>query len=640
MPPDKRHTVIATAGHIDHGKTSLVQALTGMETDQFAEEKKRGITIELGFAFLGGDITIIDVPGHEKFVKTMVAGVSTVDLALLVIAADDVVMPQTKEHLAILHMLGVENLFVVITKTDGQNSDWLDLVEADIEEILPQAYRNSVRFFRCDSITGDGIKNLKEAIIEFAAQLGTRPDSGVFRYPVDRAFTLKGHGTIITGTILGGQVQVGDRMQVMPQGFEIRIRGLQSHGSDVQKSDTGVRTAMNVIGSEVDSIRRGDWICEKDAFQAVEVIDVSMTTLDDAPILKNRDRIRVHIGTSEAIGRIVLFGKDLVQPGESCYGQIVLEQKIMATRGDRLVIRRYSPLQTIGGGRVIDPVPERKRRSEQSALEDFKALDSVSDDDALGLKVNISGKSGLKVPSARAFMNVPIQVISDQINRLQKAGKVVLFGSKERGSIFSVDALIEIEAVVVARVEEYHKQNPQSLGINRASLISELSSGYSEEVLEYVVNNLVNESLLLDKGYLRKRDHSIHLDVEQEELCQRVHKIIRDAGFSPRDMGKLQKTLNISSSELNRSLDILSQQGKIVRMADGTPWDVQNVSNAWDLIHPYIASGDGKTVSQVREILGCQRKHTVALLEYFDREGLTDRNEDLRFPGANFRKVF
>ncbi|TKJ41140.1 selenocysteine-specific translation elongation factor [candidate division LCP-89 bacterium B3_LCP] len=640
MSSSKRHTVIATAGHIDHGKTTLVRALTGMETDQLEEEKRRGITIELGFAFLGDDVTIIDVPGHEKFIKTMVAGVSTVDLALLVIAADDVVMPQTKEHLAILYMLGVEDLFVVITKIEDQNSDWLDLVEEDVLKILPQAYKKSARFFRCDSITGDGIENLKRAIIDFAGQLDIRPDSGVFRYPVDRAFSLKGYGTVVTGTILGGSVRVGDRLQVMPQGFEVRVRGLQSHGSDVKETYVGVRTAMNVIGSDVDSIHRGDWICEKSAFQAAEVIDVSLTTLDNAPTLKNRDRIRFHIGTSEVIGRVVLFGKDLVQPGEDCFAQVILEQSIMATRGDRLVIRRYSPLQTIGGGRVLDPVPDRKRRSAQTAWEDFKALDAVSDDDALELKINISGKFGLGIAAVRAFSNSPVQVISNQISRLQKGGKVVLFGSGDSGLLVSAEVIRQAEVAVTRKIGEYHKKFPQSLGIKQASLISELSSGFPAVVLEYIVDGMVSKSLLLDKGYLRRKEHSIRLDAEKQTLVDRIHKVIKEAGFSPPDSGKLQKLLHISEPDLNRILDILFQQGKIVRMADGTPWDVENVRNAWDLIHPYIASDDGKTVSQVREVLGCQRKHTVSLLEYFDREGLTDRIEDLRFPGVNFRQNF
>lgn len=628
--------VIATAGHIDHGKTALVRALTGMETDRLAEEKRRGITIELGFAFLGDDITIIDVPGHERFIKTMVAGVSTVDLGLLIVAADDALMPQTREHLAILDLLGIPELFVVITKIEGQKSDWLDLVEQEVREILPERYRPEARFFRCDSLLGQGIEELKEAILAFQTQLQPRRDSGVFRYPVDRAFTVKGYGTVVTGTILAGTVKAGDRLQVMPMGSEVRVRGLQSHGQDVQNAGVGVRTAMNLIGPDAGKIERGDWICARDAFLATDLVDIKFVTLTDAPLIKNRERIRLHIGTAETIGRLVLFGKDVVNPGDTCYAQVVLEQNLMATRSDRFVLRRYSPLATIGGGEVLDPVPARKRRSDPEALESFRLLDGVADEDTLEIKVRISGTTGLQISSARAFINVPLPTFKEHIQRLTDEGKALLFGSVESGILVSGGVIDAAKKAILAAINAHHRKFPQLLGIKQASLISELSAEFPTQVVEKALENLVNRDIILEKGFLRSARHTIQLDEKLEALSDRLEGLLIDAGFRPPGIGSIQKTLKLTEPELNAAFDVMQQQGRIARMADGSPWAMSNVLKAWRILHSLLADNQGKTMAELREALGCPRRYAVALVGYLDREGLTERREDLRFPGSEY----
>ncbi len=628
--------MVATAGHIDHGKTALVGALTGMETDRLAEERRRGITIELGFAFLSDDVTIIDVPGHERFIKTMTAGVSTVDLALLIVAADDAVMPQTREHLAILDLLGVPDLFVVITKSGGQKSDWLDLVEQEVLDLLPERFQQDASVFRCDSLSGQGIEELKGAILTYAETLESRNDSGVFRCPVDRAFTVKGYGTVVTGTVLGGRVKAGERLQIMPMGSEVRVRGLQSHGRDVPEAGVGVRAAMNLIGPEAGRIRRGDWVCARDAFLATDILDVKFATLPGAPLLKNRERIRLHIGTNETIGRLVLFGRDSVTPGGTCYAQVVLEDEIMATRSDRFVLRRYSPQETIGGGAVLDPVPVRKRRSDPEALESFRLLDGITDEETLEIKVRISGTTGLRTSFAKAFMNMPLLTFKEHIQRLKDEGKAVLFGSIENGFLAAADVVELAGEEIIGIINGYHHRFPQLMGIKQASLINELSGDFPAQVVEKALQDLVGGEIVMEKGYLRRVDHQIHLDENLEALSGRIERLLIGGGFNPPTVKSLQKSLKLSDAELNAVLDVMQQQERIVRMADGSPWAMEKVREAWGILRPLISGGQGRTMAELREALGCPRRFVVKFVEFLDREDLTERREDLRFQGSQF----
>lgn len=637
MSSADRHMVMATAGHIDHGKTALVRALTGMETDRLEEEKRRGITIELGFAFLGDRITIIDVPGHERFIKTMVAGVTTVDLGFLVIAADDGIMPQTREHLAILDLLGIPSLFVVLTKIEGVDADWLALVEDETRDLLPPVYQSSARFFRCDSLSGQGILELKKALLDFSGQLPPRYDSGVFRLPVDRAFALKGHGTVVTGTILGGTVNVGDRLQVMPPGLEVRVRGLQSHGHQQQSQSVGQRAALNLSGSDLGRIRRGDWICEKDAFLSTDVLDIRLITLQDAPALKNRDRIRFHVGTSEAIGRLMLFGCDVLSPEGNAFGQIILEKRIMATRDDRFVIRRYSPLQTLGGGRVLDPLPERRRRSDPGTLTSFDALEKASGLDALEHKIKSAEASGLTGAVASTFMNVPRDKLKNLVRSLQDQGAVFQIGTLECGRMISAENFDKIKMEILQRIDVFHRRFPQLLGMKPASLISELSSDFPVQMAEQALDELVKSGdLSLDRGHLRKPGHVMEIDPEQEALYGKIEDLLEASGFNPPGVEIIRKRLGLSEAELNRALEVMNQQGRVARLGDGSPWTAGKVQEAWKLLKPQLSRDRGKTISELREALGCPRRFAVTLAEYFDRIGLTERQEDLRLPGPKY----
>ncbi|MBU1881657.1 selenocysteine-specific translation elongation factor [bacterium] len=632
----KRHLVVATAGHIDHGKTSLVRALTGMETDRLVEERRRGITIELGFAFLGDSITIIDVPGHERFVKTMVAGVSAVDLALLVIAADDGFMPQTREHLAVLHLLRVPHLMIALTKIDGQDIDWLDLIEEEIRADVPTDYLETLKIFRCDSLSGEGIPELKAELLNFADSRPLRETSEIFRLPVDRAFSMKGYGAVVTGTIIGGSVKTGDKLQALTKGSEVRVRGLQCHGQTRQEMAAGERAAINVIGSDADVITRGDCLCQPNFYRTTDVIDVEFTTLPEAPLLKNRDRVRLHLGTNEILGRLVLMGSDVVEPGGQGFAQFLAEKPLLATRGDRFVFRRYSPLQTWGGGAVLDPLPQRKRRSRPASRESFQMLAHPETEHGLLEKVSIEGALGFGFADARTFTNLPDSKLRILVSVLEESGDLLMIGSGDKRRLFNRDVTAFVETAVIDIVSHYHQKRPEYLGIPRASLMTELASSYPAELIEIALNNLLADSLAAEQGIFRLKRHAVKLDDETEEQIRVIASYLLKAGLTPPDSAGLSKELNISEVDLNRYLQILNQQRKIVRLSDGTPWSTAAVQSAWDQIKPELKEDQGKPASELRELIGCPRRVAIKLLEYFDHRGLLDRREDLRYPGRNF----
>jgi selenocysteine-specific elongation factor len=370
------HTVIGTAGHIDHGKTLLVKALTGTDTDQAPEEKARGITIELGFAFLGESATIIDVPGHERFVKTMVAGVSTIDVAILVIAADDGVMPQSREHLDVLELLGVERGVMVLNKVDLVEEDWLDLVEEELRDFTHGTFLQDAEIFRVSALSGEGVDPLRQRLLALAGDTEDKRADAPFRLPVDRAFVVKGFGLVCTGTVLAGSLGEGDRVEIMPEAREVRVRSMQEHGVAVDRVQAGDRAAINLAGVEQGQIDRGDLLVAPEAFRPTQMLDVRLRLLQSSPMsIEPRTRVRLHLGTREIMARVVLPERKPLEPGEESVVQLRLEAPLVAAWGDRFVVRRYSPALTIGGGTVLDPHPAKHRRFDADLLDHLRVLE-------------------------------------------------------------------------------------------------------------------------------------------------------------------------------------------------------------------------------------------------------------------------
>jgi len=627
--------IAATAGHIDHGKTALVRALTGMETDRLEEEKRRGITIELGFAFLGRNVTLIDVPGHERFIKTMVAGVSTVDLGLLVVAADDGVMPQTREHLDILRLLGVPRLFAVLTKVDGLEPDWVGMIEEEVRELLPDEYRAATPFFRCDALSGEGVEALKTALLALADRLPPRRDRGVFRLPVDRVFSVKGYGTVVTGTILGGSVRAGDRLRVMPGVREVRVRGMQSHGVDRDSLGAGDRAALNLGGLEAGDLGRGDWLCEPEAVLPSERLDVALDVLEHAPPVKHRDRVHFHLGTGEILGRILLLRDEAALPGRRTVAQVRLEGPVAAARGDRFVIRRYSPPETLGGGEVLDPLPEERRRGDLPETSELAALASAADLEALAWKVRRMGTAGLPWDQARAFAGLPVAGLDGVVGQLEARGEILRLGSAAGMILFSREALERAREAIRTRLDDFHHRFPDQLGLTRARLLSDLAAVFPPALLERALDDRASGEPVLEKGVLRRAGHRIHLEADTAARADRVETLLREAGLAPPGLEALARQAGLTEADLVRLLGVMQAQDRVVRQEDFY-WAAEAVDRAWEIVRRELAAGAGRTTSDLREALGCPRRHAVALLEHFDRLGRTQRREDFRFPGPEF----
>ncbi len=363
MNHSERQFVIGMAGHIDHGKTALVKSLTGIDTDRLKEEKNRGITIDLGFAHLTGNITIIDVPGHEKLIKNMVAGVSTIDLVLFVIAADDGIMPQTREHLDIVNLLGIRNAVFVITKIDLVEEEWLDLVEEEIRKLLKQKGFSGAPVLRASGVTGQGVEEVREVILNQLQETSVRRDDGIFRMPVDRAFLKAGFGSIVTGSVISGALNSGEMVEIMPEKINQRVRSLQSHDQEVSRVKAGYRAAINLAGLEIARLYRGQMVTLPGYYDPVELFNGKIYVVEDSPLpLKNRMRIRVHLHTTEVIGRLILLEERELKAGESGFAQILLENSVYASFGDRFIIRQFSPQHTLGGGEVLETNPVRYRK--------------------------------------------------------------------------------------------------------------------------------------------------------------------------------------------------------------------------------------------------------------------------------------
>ncbi|MBI4839975.1 MAG: selenocysteine-specific translation elongation factor, partial [candidate division NC10 bacterium] len=435
-----RHLIIGTAGHIDHGKTTLVKALTGIDTDRLKEEKERGISIELGFAFLrlpdGVQAGIVDVPGHERFVKTMLAGVGGIDLVILVIAADEGVMPQTREHLHICALLQVKRGLVALTKSDLVEAEWLEMVRADIVETLKGTFLDGCPVVPCSATTGQGLPELLQAIQDQAAAAEPKRTEGTVRLPVDRVFTIKGFGTVITGTLWSGTLAVGDEVAILPADLRSRVRRLQVHGQTVERAVAGQRTAVNLPGLEVSQIERGDVLCLPGTLHSSETFDATLSLLPDAPRpLVNRARIRFHLGTSERLARVVLLDREELQPGGQAYVHLRLETPSAALPADRYVIRSYSPAVTIGGGSILDPNPPRERRPRAKMIEHLRILEQGSPTDRLERLLLAAGFTPATGDELRRRSDLDPAAVADSLRALTEKGAAVLVGPKGEAGV-------------------------------------------------------------------------------------------------------------------------------------------------------------------------------------------------------------
>ena len=627
------HTVIGTAGHIDHGKTRLVKALTGMDTDQAPEERVRGITIELGFAFLGDQATIIDVPGHERFVKTMVAGVSTIDVAMLVIAADDGVMPQSQEHLDVLRLLGVERGVVVINKADLVEAEWLDLVEEEVREFVGGTFLASAEIFRVSALSGAGIDRLRQRLLALAEDTAGRRTDAPFRLPVDRAFGVKGFGLVCTGTVQAGALAEGDRVEVAPEGPLARVRRLQQHGAAVQAVRAGDRAAINLAGVEQGQLTRGHSLVAPGFFRPTQMLDAQVQLLASSPMpMASRTRVRLHLGTREIMARVVLPAAKPLTPGQESFAQLRLEAPVVAAWGDRFVLRRYSPALTIGGGRVLNPHPAKHRRFEPALLAHLQAL---TRDDLPAVVECWLRCADHRLKSEQVLageLGLGVERLARWTDALVAAGRAVRVASEGQTHVLHLDVCEHWGAQIEAALARFHRAQPLKLGLPREELRN-LSARYVQpELFDCVLRYLAEAGrVALDGAVVRAASHRICFTPQQEVLKAAVEARLNTANFADLPtLAELAQALDASRAEVAEMLQALQVLGEVVSLEGGLLIHCEALARARTLLSDVLERDGEIAVAEFRTLIGSNRKCAMALLGYFDAEGLTVRRGDVR----------
>jgi len=630
-----KRVVLGTAGHIDHGKTTLIKALTGVDCDRLKEEKERGITIELGFTSLtlpgGQEISIVDVPGHEKFVRHMVAGATGIDLVALVIAADEGIMPQTREHLDICRLLRVKKGLVALTKIDLVERDWLDLVKEEIGEFVKGTFLEGAEILPVSSLTGEGIPSLLGEIDRLAREVEERSPEGLLRLPIDRVFTMKGFGTVVTGTIISGKVSVGDTLEVLPKGLEAKVRGIQAHGRPVESATAGLRTGINLQGLEKAVIDRGDVLAHFHSLKPTTLVDGVFQLLPGVPKpLKNRARLRLHVGTVEALGRVILLDREEVRGGEEAYLQIRVEAPIVALPGDRFVLRSYSPVFTIGGGEILDAFPPRRKRLASETREELTILERGSSEEKLALRLYKAGPAGLSFAEMLMRSNLSPSKLKPVVGSLTSGGRILLYDPERQRYIHSGVAA-DLKRFVAEFLEEFHRQNPLQPGAVKEELKSKLPPQVDLRLFNYLLSALISEKkIVAEKETLRLASHKISLKEEERELHRKMTALYRRGGLQPPTVKEVAAELQVSENELKPVLQLLTKEGALIKVKEDLYFSRAALEDLEQRTVAFLQQNKELTPVQFKEISQVSRKFAIPLLEYFDGKKLTMRVGDKR----------
>ncbi len=626
--------VLGTAGHIDHGKSTLVKALTGTDPDRLAEEKERGITIELGFAQLalpsGRTMGVVDVPGHERFVRQMVAGATGIDVVLLVVAADDGIMPQTREHLAIIDLLGIPRGVVAITKSDLAEPDWLELVEGEVAALLHGTSIDGAPIVPVSARTGAGLPELLAALDEVAAEAESRQSSLPLRLPVDRVFTIAGAGTVVTGTLWSGTARRDDQVELMPSGKRGRIRSVQMHGQQAEKAVAGNRVALNIAGLEKDEISRGDIVAEPGTLTVTDRFDTRFTYLasEEKPF-ESGTRVHVHHGTREVLGRVLLMGADRLQPGESSLAQVRLEEPLSPRYDDRFIIRSYSPMWTIGGGVVLDALPPRRTTLKPHERE---LLDALLAHDLSGAALGLLVSRALPMTSAQvaAAIGVPRAQVADDLN------KASLERLKIGGETYFVTA--EAQDVLVGEIERallaFHDANPNATGLGIAALRDRVDRRLEPKVFDALLDLAVARGSAVLAGGEARHPHAASTALAAEgEASERLLELLRAQDLAPGTTAELAAEAGVDPGLARKVLGRLAAEGALLRLGPDLHFDAEAVARAREQVVGYLKEHGTILAKDARDLTGSSRKYILPLLEYFDAQGVTKRDGDVRTLG-------
>lgn len=631
-----KHVIIGTAGHVDHGKTCLVKALAGMDTDRLKEEKRRGITIELGFAYVdfsnGQRAGIIDVPGHEKFVKHMLAGAGGIDVALLAVAADEGVMPQTREHLDILTVLGVKTGVIVLTKADLVEEEFLGLVKEDVRNLVKDTFLKQACILPVSAATGMGIRELKEILMKLCASVPERQDKGSFRLFVDRAFSVKGYGTVVTGTLLDGCLARNSSAVLYPQCLPVKIRGLQVHGEDRKKVFPGERAAVNLSDTRKEEIHRGEVLALAGSVVPAYVLDVKIQCLPHSGRkIANGMRAHVYHGSRELLGRVVLMDREILKPGEACYGQLRLEACTAARKGDRFVLRFYSPQETIGGGMVLDPCSVKKKRNDGKILETFRIKEKGSDKELLELAVLESwGKFPVLSEAAEkcGLFQKEAYKLAEELCRER-----VLF-SLDKDRYIHKKELEYYQKQTEGFLQEFHKKFPLKEGMGLQEARNRLRISKSQRA-DAVLHLLEQRKVLREKGgYICKFDFYIKPEGEDAFLMEQILQDYECAGYAPLACSVYEKKYE-GKKNFRRVFMRLLNTGALVRLNEQYCIGKKQYETAWNVFLSLAREQEMVITGEYRDRLCCSRKIAIAILENFDRKGLTRITDQGRLPGEN-----
>ncbi|HEY6186930.1 MAG TPA: selenocysteine-specific translation elongation factor [Pyrinomonadaceae bacterium] len=631
--------IVGTAGHIDHGKTSLVRALTGVDADRLPEEKRRGITIDLGFAELELDdirIGFVDVPGHERFVKNMLAGAHGIDLVALVIAADEGVMPQTREHFDICRLLETRSGIVVITKTDMVDEDLLALVRAEAEELVAGSFLEGAPLVAVSSRTGSGIEDLRSALREVARSVPARSRHTVARLPVDRAFTMRGFGAVVTGTLIAGEITEGDEMELLPLGTRVRVRGVQVHGQRQAQAQAGQRTAVNLGGVEAGAIERGMVLAPVERLRPTQIMDVRLDVLKSAPRpVRSRARVRVHLGAAEVLGRIrVLDAAGEIAPGESGFAQLRMEAPVVALPGERFIIRSYSPSRTVAGGILIDALASKHRgREALSARDRLAALVGADDAARLAYFIETAGELGLRRADLLARTGWRDEVLESAAAEAVGRGAVI----DAEGVLIARASFDELAQRTLHEVEAFHKREPLARGLMRETLRERHFTRAAPEVFRAVLAHLEKAGALRsEKDIVCAASHSLSLSAADAALRDQLEQLYRTSALEPPTFDEALIKMGAATGardHVRKLLQLLIEGGLLLRVQNELFFHRDALEALKHELKEYAsANGPERLIDMAafKEMAKVSRKYAIPLLEYFDRERVTRRAGDKR----------
>jgi selenocysteine-specific elongation factor len=640
-PVPQRHVIIGTAGHIDHGKTSLVKQLTGIDTDRLPEERARGISIDLGFAhFAVADIQfgLVDVPGHERFVKNMVAGATGVDLALLVVAADDSVMPQTREHLEIMDLLGVSAGVIAVTKIDLVEPEYVELVKAEIAGEVRGTFLEGAPIVPVSSQSGSGIDQLKETLVAVARGREWASRGELFRMPIDRVFSIAGHGTVVTGSVLGGEVRAGDTLELLPEQAAVRVRSVQSHGELVSESGQRQRTAINLAGIKTDEVHRGQELAVQGYLRPSRRLLVSLRSLSSAPIeLRDRMPLTLHLGTAETAARVILKGRTIA-PGETGYAELRLAKAIVAVWGQRFILRRASPALTVAGGRVLDPGVDARRRIPDLAA---RAMPLETADDEARLAAFLAERDEIDSSPLTAVWKVGIspERYAELVARLTAAGVLIPVGPRESKRVVHRGRLEALAAAVLKRIRLELQSHQPRRALPRRLFQTACQHLGPADLVEAAFEKLLTDKKLVRVGEnIGPADAQVQLSKNQIAVRAKMLDQIALGGLTPPNLKELAQSLGQKTEQIQVLLTLCIEDGLLVDVGDGLHYPPAALERARLVCQTTLAQHGAATMSQLREAWGVTRKYSVPLCEWFDAHGLTTREGDLRRPGPDLAK--